>query len=325
MKRSDFLKLHCVCLLILISNLSPTFAQEKKDSKKEDTTVRMEAVKEQCKDIPLDKRIRLTVARFTSTAGNSPKELGENMSTMLSSALSQVNCFNVLEEKKNMDDMTGEIELANSEYTNAATGIEKGQMKIAQIVVTGEVTEYNDATQSTGTMGISSSTSKAKIGFVLKVINPRTREILKATSFNVETKKGSASSFKFVGIKMSNKASSNPAVAAALEQGIVQAVEYLAAEKDNIPLPSAEELNSNLTMVTVSNVTFSQKSTTLDMIKNTSGVKNAELSNFSNNVATYTVKHNGSTDDLATLIDKKYSSKFEINEAKSGKISMRMK
>ncbi len=317
-----------ICML-LAAYTNLTLAQngesKKKSDKKDEIQIRMETVQEKCKDISLDKRIRITVARFSSTAGNSPRELGENMSTMLSSALTQVNCFTVLEEQKNMKDLTGEIDAANSEYSNAASGIEMGQMKIAQIIVTGEVTEYNDATQTQGTMGISTSTAKAKIGFILKVINPRTREILKATSFNVESKKGSGSSFRFVGIKMSGKASTNPAVADALEKGIVQAVEYLAAEKDNIPMPSAEELSSNLTMVTVTNVSFSQKSNTLDLLRNTAGVKSAELSKYANNVATYAVKHNGSTDDLATVIDKKYAGRFEITEAASGKISMRLK
>ncbi len=312
-------------LFFFIVNGNAAHSQDSKDKKKDDNVIRMEAVKEKCKDLAYEKRIRLTVARFTSTAGNSPKELGENMSTMLSSALTQVNCFNVLEEQKNMNDLKGEIDISNSEYTNAATGIEKGQMKIAQIIVTGEITEFNESNQSQGTLGISSNSSKSKIGFILKVINPRTREILKATSFNVESKKGSGGSFKFVGIKMSSKTASNPATADALEKGIIQAVEYLAAEKENIPLPSAEELNSNLTMVTVSNVSFSQKSNTLDMLRNTAGVKSAELSKYANNVAIYAVKHNGSTDDLATVIDKKYAGRFEITGAESGKINMNLK
>lgn len=314
-----------MCLL-LATAIVPAGAQDSKDKKKkEDVNVRMEAVKEKCQNVPLEKRIRLVVARFSATAGNAPRELGENMSTMLSSALTQTNCFRVLEEQKNMSDMTKEIDAANSEYADASSGIEKGQMQIAQIIVTGEVTEYNDATSSTGTLGISSSTSTAKIGFILKIINPKTRDILKATSFNVEAKKGSASSFRFVGIKMSGKASSNPAVAAALEKGIIQAVEYLADEKDNIPLPSEEELSSKLTQFVISNVTFAQKNNTLEMFRNTAGVKSAELAGYSSNVATINVKHQGSSDDLATVIDKKYPGRFEITDFKPGKVMMKMK
>lgn len=285
----------------------------------------MEAVQEQCKDIPFEKRIRVRVSRFNATAGNSPRELGENMSTMLSNALSQVNCFQVLEEIRKLDDVTKETDLANSEYADAASGTEKGKLLQAQIVVTGEVTEYNDATSTSGTLGISASTSKAKIGFILKILSPKTGAILKSTSFNVEAKKGSGSSFRFVGIKMSGKTSSNPAVAAALEKGIIQAVEYLAQEKDHIPLPSAEELSSNLTTVVISNCSFSQKSNTLELLKNTAGVKSAEVVKYENNIATYNIRHNGSTDDLATVLDKKYNGRFEITDLKSGKITMKLK
>lgn len=312
-------------LLLIISlfmfvSVQDVIAQNVKE-KKSDIQMRMEAVKEQCKNIPLDKRIRVTVARFSSTAGNSPRELGENMSTMLSNALSQVNCFNVLEEQKNMSDMTAEIDASNSEYSDAATGIEKGKMKLAQIIVTGEVTEYSEAANGLKVMGIGGTVSAVKIGFILKIINPRTREILKSSSFNVESKKGSSFRISI----FSHKSSTNPAVADALEQGIIQATEYLAAQKEYIPIPSEAELSSNLTMVTVANMTFSQKSNTLELLKSTVGVKQVELSSFSNNTAVYSVRHNNSTDELATVIDRKYMGRFEITGTQSGKIIMRAK
>ncbi len=295
-------------------------AQNSKD-KKSDVEVTFEAIKEQCKDIPLDQRIRVTVARFSSTASNAPSVLGENMSTMLTNALSEVNCFNVLEEQKNLSDMTTEIDASNSDYFNAATGVEKGKMKLAQIIVTGEVTEYNNASTGTRVLGIGGSIKKAKIGFILKIINPQTREILKSTSINTEST--SANSFRVS--FLSHSTNTDPAVADALEKGIIKATEYLAAEKDNIPLPSEDELGSNLTMVVISNVTFSQKSQSQDLIEKTTGVNSVELSKFEDNTAVYAVRHAGTTDDLATTIDKNYSSKFEITGLKSGEIDVKMK
>lgn len=295
-------------------------AQNKKD-KRSDVDITFEAIKEQCKDIPLDERIRVTVARFSATASNAPAVLGENMSTMLSNALSQVNCFNVLEEQKNLSDMTTEIDASNSEYFDAATGIEKGEMKLAQIIVTGEVTEYNDASTGTRVLGIGGSVKKAKIGFILKIINPQTREILKSTSINTEST--TAGSFKVS--FLAHSTSSNPAVADALEKGIIKATEYLAAEKDNIPLPSEDELSSKLTIVTITDVSFSQKNQSMAMIKSTAGVKKAELKSYSDNTAIYAVRFAGSTDELATSLDKKYNSQLEITGMESGKIEMKMK
>jgi len=306
MKKTSLFALICLLLFCAL----PADAQKTK--RKKGTKVSFEDVKKQCKDTPLNDRIRVTDARFSATASNAPAVLGENMNTMLSNALNQVNCFNVLEEQKNLTDMTGEIDASNSEYFNSATAIERGKMKIAQIIVTGEVTEYNDATSGTKVLGIGGTIKKAKIGFILKIINPRTREILKSTSINTESTTGK--SFK-VSI-FSKKASSDPAVANALEKGIILATQYLANEKDNIPLPSEAELNSNLTMVTIADVSFSQKSQSLNLIQGMAAVNKVELSKFADNTAVYAVRHTGSTDELATTLDQNYREQFEITGMK---------
>lgn len=295
-------------------------AQNNKD-KRSDVNTTFEAIKEKCKDIPLDERIRISVARFSSTASNSPRVLGENMSTMLTNALSEVNCFNVLEEQKNLSDMTTEIDASNSEYFNSATGVEKGKMKLAQIIVTGEVTEYNSSSTGTRVLGIGGSVKKAKIGFILKIINPQTREILKSTSINTEST--TANSFKVS--FLAHSTNTDPAVADALEKGIIQATEYLADEMNNIPLPSEDELGSNLTMLIVNDVSFSDKSTLLNLIKSHAEVTMAELSKFADNTAVYSVRHKGSTDELATEIDKKYGGQYEITGVQSGEIAMQSK
>lgn len=295
-------------------------AQNDKDERS-DVEITFENIKEKCKDIPLDERIRVTVARFSATASNAPLVLGENMSTMLSNALSEVNCFNVLEEQKNLSDVTSEIDASNSEYFNSATGVEKGKMKLAQIVITGEVTEYNNASTGTKILGIGGSVKKANIGFILKIINPQTREILKSKSINTESTKASSFRVSF----LAHSSDTDPAVADALEKGIIKATEYLADEMDNIPLPSEDELSSNLTMLSVHDVSFSEKSTLLNLIKSTAEVKMAELSKFADNTAIYSVRHTGSTDELATVIDKKYGGQYEITGVQSGEIAMQSK
>ncbi len=305
-------------VLLLISSFS-LIAQ--KSDKRRDVDITFEKIKEQCADIPLEDRIRITVARFSATAANAPDILGENMSTMLTNALSQVNCFNVLEETKNLDDMTGEIDMANSEYFDGAMAVEKGKMKMAQIIVTGEVTEYNDSETGTKVMGVGGSVAKARIGFILKIINPMTREILKSTSINTTSTTGKSFQVSF----LSSSASSNPAVADALEKGIIQATEYLASEKDNIQFPSDEELNSSLTLLTINGVSFSQKNQVLAQIKTVPGVNSCELKSYSDNIATFAVRHTGSTDEFAITLDSKTSGMAEITGLSSGKISMAMK
>jgi len=316
MKKKLVIIMMC-CMYMFVQNAT---AQNSKD-KRSDVNTTFESIKEKCNDIPLDDRIRITVARFSATASNAPSVLGENMSTMLSNALSQVNCFNVLEEQKNLSDMTSEIDASNSEYFNSATGVEKGKMKLAQIIVTGEVTEYNSASTGTRVLGVGGSVKKAKIGFILKIINPQTREILKSTSINTESTTANSFRVSF----LAHSANSDPAVADALEKGIIKATEYLADEMDNIPLPSDDELSSNLTMLIVNDVSFSEKSTLLNLIKSHAEVTMAELSKFVDGAAVYSVRHKGSTDELATIIDKKYGEQYEITGVQSGEIAMKAK
>jgi curli biogenesis system outer membrane secretion channel CsgG len=316
MKKTLAIILVC-CMYVSVHN---AVAQNSKD-KRSDVEVTFEEIKEKCKDIPVDERIRITVARFSATASNAPSVLGENMSTMLTNALSEVNCFNVLEEQKNLSDMTTEIDASNSEYFNSATGVEKGKLKLAQIIVTGEVTEYNSSSTGTRVLGIGGSLKKAKIGFILKIINPQTREILKSTSINTESTTANSIKVSF----LAHSTNTDPAVADALEKGIIKATEYLADEMDNIPLPSEDELGSNLTMLIVNDVSFSEKSTLLNLIKSHPEVKMAELAKFADNTAIYSVKHAGSTDELATIIDSKYGGQYEITGVQSGEIAMKSK
>jgi len=301
-------------------SLQQVNAQNSKN-KRSDVEITFEAIKEKCKDIPLDERIRITVARFSATASNAPSVLGENMSTMLTNALSEVNCFNVLEEQKNLADVTSEIDASSSEYFNSATGVEKGKLKLAQIVVTGEVTEYNSSSTGTRVLGIGGAVKKEKIGFILKIINPQTREILKSKSINTESTTAKSFRVSF----LAHSSDTDPAVADALEKGIIEATEYLTDEMDNIPLPSEDELGSNLTMLIVNDVSFSEKSTLLNLIESHSEVKKAELSKFADNTAIYSVRHVGSTDELATIIDRKYGGQFEITGVQSGEIAMKSK
>lgn len=98
-------------------------SNDKKGKKAEDTKVTMERVKEKCKDIPLEKRITITVARFNSTVGNAPRDLGQNMAAMLTNALGEVNCFNVLESQGNMKDLTNEVDFGSSEYASGESAV----------------------------------------------------------------------------------------------------------------------------------------------------------------------------------------------------------
>lgn len=173
MKNANNLIVHLMVLCLLgtcIANAQDT--NDKKGKKAEDTKVTMEKVKEKCKDVPMEKRITITVARFNTTVGNAPRDLGQNMAAMLTNALGEVNCFNVLESQGNMKDLTNEVDFGSSEYASGESAVEKGQMKSAQVVVTGEITEFNKKSSNNNYFGYANKSSACHLGFVIKLVNP---------------------------------------------------------------------------------------------------------------------------------------------------------
>ncbi len=317
-------------IIFLAGNIA--MAQDSKDKKRkkeEPAKVTMERVKEKCKDIPLDKRITITVAKFVSTVGNAPRDIGQNMSSMLTNALSEVNCFNVLESQGNLKDLTSEVDFGSSEYGSGESAIEKGQMKSAQVVITGEITEYSKKTSSNNYVGYANKSSSCHLGFIIKIVNPRTREILKNHSFNIDSKTGAGSSYGFMGIRITSNGEDDPAIANALEQGVIQAVEYITDEKESIPLPAAKgseaaATENNMSVVVINGVEYEKVKPVMDQIKSSPKVSEATKS-FDNSTLTVTVHHKGTSDDLADAIVAKLGSQYKITGVKPGRITMTSK
>lgn len=189
---------------------------------KKDEKITMEEVKQQCSSMPLEKRARLSVTRFsvttntpqssntTSTAannrlntinkifgarngevitGNIPPTLGDNLTTMLTNGLQGVNCYRVLESLNNNQDLTKEIDAGNNAYGGKKTP-KAGKQLGAQIVVTGEVIEYGVKDKGLKVVGVGSKKQMIKMGFNLKMINPETRDVIVSRVFRVESRAG---------------------------------------------------------------------------------------------------------------------------------------
>lgn len=82
--------------------------------------VEFEKIKEQCQGLPYDKRVRLSVSTFNSATPKATGQFGDELSQMLSNALQNVNCFNVLLSVKDSKDLTDEIVF--SQTGNTALG-----------------------------------------------------------------------------------------------------------------------------------------------------------------------------------------------------------
>ncbi|WP_198045007.1 CsgG/HfaB family protein [Spirosoma montaniterrae] len=199
--------------------------------------ITLEQVAEKCKDLPRDKRVIVKVARFSvsTRSAQANATFGDELATMLTSALQQTNCFRVMEMNRNVSDATSEMAFAQDGFTDGS-GPDAGKMLGAQLIVTGEVTDFSEGQTSTSFAGVSVGGNKSTVGFTLKMINPQTGEVLFSRDINM---KGSSSGFtglSILGVKTAGT-TQNRAVQDATQKAIIRAVEIMAEAKDKIDMP----------------------------------------------------------------------------------------
>ena len=229
---------HLPALLILLCFVA--FVPIQLQAQKVDIDI--EKIREKCSGIPFEDRVRISVTRFNTTTVKAKGEFGQELATMLESALQQVNCFRVLESFSDIGDMTEEQNMGQMGFTTAGSSPQSGQMLGAQAILTGEVTEYAAGNGKIGALGITANSNKARIGFIIKVINPQTREMLWSRSVEAEARKpGSFSGVKVLGLELAGGSKHNTAINDAMERGIIKAVQILADEKDKIPFPDPHD------------------------------------------------------------------------------------
>jgi len=350
-----------VCLpvfLVLLCSYNNVLAQKK-------VKVKEEQVKAICEVTPLKDRIRLSVTRFNITTRGSLKskatgnenyntnwyfnnsngqtnpeagmiEFGDNMATMLQTALQQTNCFNVLANLDNKADLDKEIDFGDNQSADKKTAIRKGNMKSAQVVVSGEITEFNNQTSGQSFGPVKMSKQTVRLGFIVTITNPETREVYESKSFNVEGKSsgklsvgvGVPSPFGNQRLDFSGGNKYTPAVANALEQGLIQAAEWLAAQKNNMIVPEIDPGkrtgNSNI-VISIGNADYNRLRDFKEAIKNIPGIKKMD-SGFDNETATLTLEYDGTTSKLLDeIMSGKLSSLLTVITQKEGIINLSFK
>lgn len=337
-------------LLIFLLFCETQFAFSQKDEK-----ITMEEVKQQCSSMPLEKRARLSVTRFSvttstpqssntiSTAPNNrlnvlkafsgnkggqsdqiPPTLGDNLTTMLTNALQGVNCYRVLESLKNNSDLTQEIDAGNGAYSSKKTP-KAGKQMGAQIVVTGEVIEYGVHNKGLKVVGVGSNKQTVKMGFNLKMINPETRDVLVSTVFRVQSRANK--SVSVLGLVQSGD--TDPAVAAVMEDGVIEAVQYLARMRDSLNITAEGNFAGNGnsdgsvdTEIDITNINHDAFASLTELLKGVSGYKSMDKS-FSSGSGSFTVTHSGSDDDFQDLVLKKIGSRYEVTGQNPGKLELK--
>ena len=270
--------------------------------------VTFDQIKKQCEGLAQDQRVRMAVSSFKVSAPAAKGKFGEELADQLNSKLQQVDCFNVLLRMTDIGDINQEINLGASGSTEAGSAPDVGKMKGAQVIVIGKVTDYYNP----GGYGTTNMVGNAKVGFSISLVNAETREVINSTDINVKGR-------TFLGVGQ------NKSLADACEKGITQAVEFIAANKDKLPLPAA---NSNAvsakngksksnTSIIVQNSDFAKLKPLLDFLATKGTVLEKTMSSGK---GTIKFEHSSTVDQLVTDIDAKLGSKYSISEFGSGKI-----
>jgi len=147
-------------------------------------------------------KARITVGTFKSKASDCDYGVAAAIGEMLSTALVNTDKFVVLASHEEVAELAEEIEFAQSEYAEAGQGPDKGLMESADLLVTGAITSFEpNASGGGGMLGglkkkafgsVGVSSNKAKIAMELKLIDIRTRRIIKSKTIKAESKQWSA-------------------------------------------------------------------------------------------------------------------------------------
>ncbi len=286
-----------IIISILFCQIGYCFAQKEK--------IKQDSVKSVCPDIPREKRPRVTVPRFNMTAPSAPRDqFGDNLATMLTNALQQVNCYNVLASIKDSSDLLG-AQSFQEQHGSKTHRIKKNNFSNPNVIIVGEVIKYEVSSKSFGITLVHTTKSTALIGINIILKDPETGEIISSNQFNVE-KKVQGGADVGLGIPLLGRvdavstAMSNPAVQQATEDAINKAVTYISEQRDKIKLPqSSMASNAAQTTFIIQNIKYEQIAPLTAEIEKIQGVVSVDSDDdFTDNTANIPVNHTLKQSDL---------------------------
>lgn len=294
--------------LVLCCTANTILAQENVKADKKRAKITAETITNVCPGLEHQKKTVVTVPRFNVTSPTKPDgQFGDNLATMLETALSGTNCFNVLSAIKNNAENEAEINFDKSGQTKGTT-LQTGKMKVANVLVIGEVTKFEMSSTTKGIGVLSSKVHKALVGITIKLQNPETREIYIQQSFNAEKKVSGDTrlgvNVPIIGnIDLAKGSMQNPAVQEATEEAIYAAVEFIASQKEKLPLPSQVEQTVGTTpTLVVEHIEYQQLSELIAGIEKIKGVQKVDGDNFNANTATLVIVHTLKNKELVDAI-----------------------
>lgn len=309
-----------IILILFSTNFSLQAQNKSKQDKNQNESKSIlipEEISKKCNFLPFEDRTKIRVARFTrSTSGQDGLDIN-NFSSMLSNALSEVDCYRVLAMEKDTSDSGSDID----------TDREK-----PQIVVTGEITEYNHSETTTKVMLKTKKTITAKVGFILQLKNPVTSEILYSRSFDKPGLAESSSAGVDVKIgplgKTTIGSSENTPIEQAyfdaIEQGILDAVTWLVENQGRINEILKGSASGNKITVQIKNASFAKLIEIENIIKTIQGIQKVEKT-MKDGVGNIIAVYAGTMDELATNLGVKLGNGVELTGMEGTKITLQVK
>jgi curli biogenesis system outer membrane secretion channel CsgG len=317
--RHNIIKKTCITIVAIVL-ANGLYSQ--KNAKKEETDANRivipEEVKKKCPEKEMDERVRLAVARFSkSTTGANGANI-DNFSSMLANAMYEVNCFRVISMAKDSMDFSD---------ANGSSEVKP------QLIITGEITEYNHSVKETNLVVSKKTTTTAHIGFILQIKDPSTRDVLFSKSFNEE----GGSDNKSLQVTLPSKSAlSGPASTIgrttndnvdkayfdALEKGIIAAVTYIVDNRDKIY--NIAKNSSSKAIITALNTSFPQLMKIEKALKELGMVKKIDKS-LNNNVGKIEIYYSGKIDEVIDILSNKMNRELEITALKDNIITVKCK
>lgn len=296
-------------------------------SKSSESTISIEKVLKRCKGLDFNSRTRIAVGSFKVTTKLGNEKFGDELATMLGNALVSTECFQVLASTASnaMKDMHYEKEFNRAGDVRADKAAMEGQMLGAQLLVIGEVTEFSEGDDGVKVAGVSLSQKKAKVGFIIQIVNPRTREIVFSRSINMEASALEGyNGLKLAGLTVAGSVKTR-AMADAVEKAIIKAVELIVVEKERIQgMPQGELAKQNtekLSRIQIENIDFKKLVSLTNIVKTYTKAKETTKS-LKESVGSILVIHEGSVDELAEFLATK-ALDFEIISLSNGQIGLK--
>jgi len=203
-------------------------------------SAQIENVPKICPNLPRDQKTVIAVSDFDISARGAGSQSSAALKDMLSNALFGTGCFRIMERAK-LASVSNEQNIGMSGGFNTRTTAKTGKLQGAQVLVMGNITEFKEKESGgalgilTRTVGIAAASMKAHVGFVIKLVDANTGELLESKSFDKKVTKVGIAGGGLLGVVAGGGFFKSQAMADAIEEAIIDASQYISNSRQNLP------------------------------------------------------------------------------------------